>query len=55
MNDQGIVSVCKKVIRAYPCAWKKRKAIAQDDLKLPKHRLITESPTRWGSRHAMIT
>ena len=29
-------------------------AAAQKKLDLPKHRLITESPTRWGSRHAMI-
>ncbi|XP_060776792.1 E3 SUMO-protein ligase ZBED1-like [Neoarius graeffei] len=59
MNDRRIdraVSVCKKVVSAFSYSWKKRRALAtaQDDLKLPKHRLITESPTRWGSRHAMI-
>ncbi len=27
---------------------------AQEQLKLPQHKLITESPTRWGSRQHMI-
>lgn len=59
MKDRRIdraVSVCKKVVSAFSYSWKKKRALAtaQDDLELPKHRLITESPTRWGSRHAMI-
>lgn len=29
-------------------------ATAQQEFSLPKHQLITESPTRWGSCHAMI-
>ena len=29
-------------------------ADAQAELRLPPHRLITETPTRWGSRHKMI-
>lgn len=59
MKDKRIeraVSVSKKLVSAFSYSWKKKRALAaaQDELKLPKHRLITESPTRWGSRHAMI-
>lgn len=50
------MGVCKKVVGAFSFSWKKKKelAAAQKEFDLPKHRLITESPTRWGSRHAMI-
>lgn len=59
MRDKRIeraMGVCKKVVGAFSFSWKKKKelAAAQKELDLPKHRLITESPTRWGSRHAMI-
>nr|XP_054603768.1 E3 SUMO-protein ligase ZBED1-like [Nothobranchius furzeri] len=59
MKDERIVravGVSKKLVSAFSYSWKKKKALAaaQDELKLPKHKLITESPTRWGSRHAMI-
>lgn len=50
--------VQKKVFfhSAFSFSWKKKRELAatQEELKLPKHMLITESPTRWGSRHAMI-
>ncbi len=59
MRDQRIqraMGVCKKVVSAFSFSWKKKRELAatQEELKLPKHKLITESPTRWGSRHAMI-
>ncbi|XP_016340495.1 zinc finger BED domain-containing protein 1-like [Sinocyclocheilus anshuiensis] len=59
MRDQRIqraMGVCKKVVSAFSFSWKKKRelAVTQEELKLPKHKLITESPTRWGSRHAMI-
>ncbi|XP_072560454.1 E3 SUMO-protein ligase ZBED1-like isoform X1 [Paramormyrops kingsleyae] len=59
MRDQRIqraMGVCKKVVSAFPFSWKMKRELAatQEELKLPKHKLITESPTRWGSRHAMI-
>lgn len=36
--------------------WKKRRdlATAQQELNIPAHQLISESPTRWGSRAKMI-
>ncbi|KAL0158827.1 hypothetical protein M9458_046903 [Cirrhinus mrigala] len=59
MRDQRIqraMGVCKKVVSAFSFSWKKKRELAatQEELKLPKHKLITESTTRWGSRHAMI-
>lgn len=59
MKDKRIeraMGVCKKVVGAFSFSWKKKKelAAAQKELDLPKHQLITESPTRWGSRHAMV-
>ncbi|KAF7214478.1 zinc finger BED domain-containing protein 1-like, partial [Nothobranchius furzeri] len=52
MKDKRIeraVGVSKKLVSAFSYSWKKKKALAaaQDELKLPKHKLITESPTRW--------
>ncbi|KAJ8386988.1 hypothetical protein AAFF_G00161650 [Aldrovandia affinis] len=37
-------------------SWKKQKALmrAQNEQSLPLHKLITESPTRWGSRLQMM-
>ena len=50
------MGVCKKVVSAFSFSWKKKRELAapQEEIKLPHHKLITESPTRWGSRHAMI-
>ena len=50
------VGVCKKMVSAFSYSWKKRRdlAIVQNDLGLPKHVLMTEMPTRWGSRQIMI-
>ncbi|XP_039544447.1 E3 SUMO-protein ligase ZBED1-like isoform X2 [Pimephales promelas] len=59
MRDPRIdraIGVCKKMVAAFSSSWKKKKALAdaQEQLKLPQHKLITESPTRWGSRQRMI-
>lgn len=50
------VGVCKKAVSAFSNSWKKRKEMAdiQVELGLPTHQLVTESPTRWGSRQKMI-
>lgn len=50
------VGVCKKVVSAFSKSWKKKRELAkaQAVLGLPPHQLITESPTRWGSRQMMI-
>ncbi|XP_073344944.1 E3 SUMO-protein ligase ZBED1-like [Pagrus major] len=50
------VGVCKKIVSAFSYTNKRRKAMAkaQAELNLPPHRLITETPTRWGSRQQMI-
>ncbi|KAI3355862.1 hypothetical protein L3Q82_004415 [Scortum barcoo] len=48
--------ICKKVVRSFSYSWKRRRELTavQAELGLPVHQLITESPTRWGSRQAMI-
>ncbi|KAJ8403671.1 hypothetical protein AAFF_G00349970 [Aldrovandia affinis] len=48
--------VCKKVSSMFSYSWKKQKALmrAQNEQSLPLHKLITESPTRWGSRLQMM-
>lgn len=50
------VGVCKKVVAAFSYSWKKKRdlAAAQEEFHLPKHKLITETPTRWGSRQQMV-
>ncbi|XP_058874176.1 E3 SUMO-protein ligase ZBED1-like isoform X1 [Acipenser ruthenus] len=50
------IGVCKKLVSTFSCSWKKRKAlsVAQAELSLPQHQLVTETPTRWGSRQRMI-
>lgn len=50
------VGVCKRIVSAFSYTWKRKRelAAAQVDLHLPPHRLITETPTRWGSRQLMI-
>ncbi|KAK1900649.1 Zinc finger BED domain containing protein 4 [Dissostichus eleginoides] len=59
MKDSRIdraVGVCKKVVSSFSFSWKKRRDLgtAQQELNLPAHQLISESPTRWGSRAKMI-
>jgi len=59
MKDSRIdraVAVCKKVVSSFSFSWKRRRdlATAQQELNIPAHQLISESPTRWGSRAKMI-
>lgn len=59
MKDPRIdraVAVCKKVVSSFSFSWKRRRdlATAQQELNLAAHQLISESPTRWGSREKMI-
>ena len=48
--------VCKKLVCHFSHSWKKRDALnkAQQELQLINHALITECPTRWGSRQKMM-
>lgn len=48
--------LCKKLVGHFSHSWKKEVALteAQEEFQLPKHALITECPTRWGSRQRMI-
>ncbi|XP_038162536.1 E3 SUMO-protein ligase ZBED1-like [Cyprinodon tularosa] len=50
------VGVCKKVVSAFSNSWKRKRELAkaQAALGLPPHQLITETPTRWGSRQQMV-
>nr|XP_023678533.1 zinc finger BED domain-containing protein 4-like [Paramormyrops kingsleyae] len=50
------IGVCKMAVCAFSYSWKKRRDMseAQAELGLPPHQLITETPTRWGSRQKMI-
>ena len=59
MKDPRIdraVSLCKKVVSSFSFSWKRRRdlAKAQQELNIPEHQLISESPTRWGSRQKII-
>ncbi|XP_078019841.1 E3 SUMO-protein ligase ZBED1-like [Epinephelus lanceolatus] len=48
--------MCKKVVSSFSFSWKRRRdlATAQQEMNLPAHQLISESPARWGSREKMI-
>lgn len=50
------IGLCRKAVSAFSYSWKKRRDMAelQVELGLPPHQLVTESPTRWGSRQKMI-
>ncbi|XP_029610866.1 zinc finger BED domain-containing protein 4-like isoform X2 [Salmo trutta] len=50
------IGLCKKVVSTFSFSRKKRRdlSVAQAELSLPTHQLITEAPTRWGSRQKMI-
>lgn len=59
MKDDRIdraVAVCKKIVSSFSFSFKRRKDMAalQQKLNLPAHQLVSESPTRWGSRQKMI-
>lgn len=48
--------LCKKLVGHFSHSWKEKVALrkAQQEHNLPEHSLITECPTRWGSRQKMI-
>uniref|UniRef100_A0AAR2K029 BED-type domain-containing protein n=1 Tax=Pygocentrus nattereri TaxID=42514 RepID=A0AAR2K029_PYGNA len=50
------VSVGKKIVSAFSHSWKRQRALqeVQRDMGLPQHKLVTETPTRWGSKQKMI-
>ncbi|XP_026028480.1 zinc finger BED domain-containing protein 1-like [Astatotilapia calliptera] len=50
------IGLCKKLVGHFCHSWKAKMALkkAQQKLNLPEHTLITECPTRWGSRQKMI-
>ncbi|XP_076832817.1 E3 SUMO-protein ligase ZBED1-like [Brachyhypopomus gauderio] len=50
------IGLCKKLVGHFSHSWKKKAAMteAQRELKLPEHSLITECPTRGGSKEMMI-
>ncbi|XP_030224922.1 zinc finger BED domain-containing protein 1-like [Gadus morhua] len=59
-DDQRIkraTGLCKQLVAVFSHSWKKNAALkqAQQDLNLPQHSLVTECPTRWGSRQKMIS
>ncbi|XP_071793267.1 E3 SUMO-protein ligase ZBED1-like [Asterias amurensis] len=58
-NDRRIdraVAVCKNIVAAFSHSWNRRRDPVKEQaaLNLPKHCLVTEVSTRWGSRHKMI-
>lgn len=50
------IGVCERAVSAFSYSWKKKRdlAAAQEELKLPQHKMVTDSPTRWGSRQKMV-
>ncbi|XP_060774450.1 E3 SUMO-protein ligase ZBED1-like [Neoarius graeffei] len=57
-DDQRVkraTGLCKQLVGVFTHSWKKKAALkqAQQELNLPEHSLITECPTRWGSRQKM--
>ncbi|KAK7944766.1 hypothetical protein WMY93_000494 [Mugilogobius chulae] len=48
--------LCRKIVGHFSHSSKKKLAMAeaQRELQLPEHTLITECPTRWGSKERMI-
>ncbi|XP_038162089.1 E3 SUMO-protein ligase ZBED1-like [Cyprinodon tularosa] len=58
-DDQRIkraTGLCKQLVAVFSHSWKKKAALkqAQEDLNLPQQSMVTECPTRWGSRQKMI-
>ncbi|XP_067944957.1 E3 SUMO-protein ligase ZBED1-like [Watersipora subatra] len=59
MGDKAIdeaISSCQKVTTHFAHSHKKSRLLeaAQEELHLPKHHLLNECPTRWGSKLPMI-
>lgn len=58
-DNAGVISAiesCKKACLHFAHSHKKMRLLedAQEQLTLPKHHLIQDCPTRWGSSYAMI-
>ncbi|XP_060796344.1 E3 SUMO-protein ligase ZBED1-like [Neoarius graeffei] len=56
-DDQRVkraTGLCKQLVGVFTHSWKKKAALKQAQQDLPEHSLITECPTRWGSRQKMI-
>ncbi|XP_063075476.1 E3 SUMO-protein ligase ZBED1-like [Engraulis encrasicolus] len=58
-DDQRVkraTGLCKQLVAVFSHSWKKKAALkqAQQELNLPQQSLVTECPTRWGSRQKMI-
>ncbi|XP_038161489.1 E3 SUMO-protein ligase ZBED1-like [Cyprinodon tularosa] len=58
-DDQRIkraTGLCKQLVAVFSHSWKKKATLkqAQEDLNLPQQSMVTECPTRWGSRQKMI-
>ena len=50
------VGMCHKLVGSFSHSWKRQQSLskAQVELDLPKHSLVTECTTRWGSKQKMI-
>ncbi|XP_053170155.1 zinc finger BED domain-containing protein 4-like [Scomber japonicus] len=48
--------LCKKMVGHFSHSWKQKTALrrAQQKHNLPEHALVTECPTRWGSKQKMM-
>lgn len=44
------------MVSVFSFSWKKKRdlAAAEEELKLSQHIMVTELPTRWGSRQKMV-
>ncbi len=60
LKDETRVSrafgVCRKLVSTFSHSWKKKRELmgVQQELGLPSHSLITDCPTRWGSKQKMV-
>ena len=58
-NDRKVdraLGVCKKLVSTFSHSWKKKREMRkiQEELGLPRHCLVTDCATRWGSTQKMI-
>ena len=51
------LGVCRKIVTSFSHSWKKKRdlAEAQEQLSLPKHSLVVDCATRWGSTEKMVS
>ena len=50
------LGVCRKVVGSFPHSWKRKRSLEEvkERLGLPKHSLVIDSATRWGSMQKMV-